>query len=152
MTPEGLKQLQEELKRLKAVERPRIVAEIEAARGLGDLSENAEYHAAKERQALITKKIGEIEGKIASAHVIDPSSFDHKKVVFGATVNLSDINTGEKVLYKIVGADESDVKRGKISVESPLAKSMIGKAVGDTARVVTPRGPKEFEILEIRFE
>lgn len=152
MTPEGLKRLQEELKRLKSVERPKIVAEIEAARGLGDLAENAEYHAAKEQQALVSRKIVELENKIVQAQVIDPASLDHQRVVFGATVSLADQETGEKVCYQIVGADESDVKVGKISVESPIAKSLIGKEVGDLAKVVTPRGTKEFEILSIKYE
>ncbi len=152
MTPDGLRRLQEELKRLKAVERPKNVAEIEAARGLGDLSENAEYHAAKERQGMLVRKIAELENKIAQAQVIDPASLNHQKVVFGATVKLTDIDTGEQVQYQIVGADESDVKTGRISVESPIAKSLIGKGPGETAKVVTPRGSREFEILDIRYE
>ncbi len=152
MTPDGLKKLQEELKRFKSVERPKNVAEIEHARGLGDLAENAEYHSAKERQALIARKIAELENKIVQAHVIDPASLNHQKVVFGATVKLSDVDSGEEVTYQIVGADESNVKEGKISVESPIAKSLIGKEVGVSVRVVTPRGSREFELLEIRFE
>ena len=152
MTPQGLKRLQEELKRLKSVERPKNVADIEAARAMGDLSENAEYHAAKERQVLIAKKIVETENKIAQAHVIDPSSLDHAKVVFGATVRLVDTDSGEELCYQIVGADESDVKTGKISVESPIARSLIGRKVGDIAKVTTPRGAKELEILEIKYE
>ncbi len=152
MTPEGLKRLHEELKRLKSVERPKNVADIEAARAMGDLSENAEYHAAKERQSLIARKMAELENKIVQAHVIDPSSLDHSKVVFGATVRLSDTENGEELRYQIVGGDEADVKAGKISIDSPIAKSLIGKAVGDVAKVVTPRGAKELEILEIRYE
>lgn len=151
MTPEGLKKLQEELKYLKAVERPKIVAEIEAARGHGDLSENAEYEAAKEKQALTTKKIAELENKITQAHVIDPSQIDASKIVFGAIVTLSDTETGDQVCYQIVGADESDVRNGKISVISPIAKSLIGKKIGDEVRATTPRGVREFQVLAIRY-
>lgn len=151
MTPEGLKKLQEELKHLKSVERPRNVDDIEVARGHGDLSENAEYHAAKERQGHIALRLAQLEDKIARAQVIDPSTIDHHKVVFGATVRLSDADLGEEVSYQIVGADESDVKKGRISVESPIAKSLIGKELNDVVKVVTPRGPREFEILEIVY-
>ncbi|MBI2082950.1 MAG: transcription elongation factor GreA [Deltaproteobacteria bacterium] len=152
MTPEGHRRLHEELKKLKAVDRPKNVADIEHARSLGDLSENAEYHAAKEKQGFIASRIAEIENKLAQAHIIDPSKMNHQKVVFGATVKISDINNGEEIQYQIVGADESDVRGGKISIESPIAKSLIGKEKGDTVKVSTPKGTKEFEILEIRFE
>lgn len=151
MTPGGLKKLQEELKQLKSVERPRIVADIEAALAMGDLAENAEYHAAKERQGLLQRKIAELENKIAQAHVIDPALLDHQKVVFGATVRLTATDSGEEVCYRIVGADESDVKERKISVESPVAKALIGRSVGDVVRVISPRGDREFEILEIKY-
>lgn len=152
MTPEGHKKLYAELKHLKAVERPKNVAEIEAARGHGDLSENAEYEAAKERQGLITRRIAEIEDRLSRAHVIDPSKLNHEKVVFGATVKLSDVDSGEEVVYQIVGTHESDVRQGRISVESPIAKSLIGKEINEVVRVVTPRGFREFEILEIKYQ
>ncbi len=152
MTPEGLKKLQEELKFLKAVERPKIVQEIEAARGHGDLSENAEYDAAKEKQGLLSRRIAEVEDRLARAHVIDPSSLNHDRVVFGATVRLSDIDSGEEVRYQIVGVHESDVRQGKISVDSPIAKSLIGKELNDVVKVVTPRGTREFEILDIKYQ
>ena len=152
MTPDGFRKLQEELKRLKAVERPRVVAEIEAARGHGDLTENAEYDAAKEKQALLTKRIAELENKITQAQIIDPSAMNHTKVVFGAKVRLCDTESGEEVEYQIVGADESNVKEGKISVESPIGRSLIGKEKDDSVRVVTPRGPREFQVLEVRYE
>lgn len=152
MTPEGHRRLQEELKHLKAVERPKILLELETARAHGDLSENAEYHAAKEKQELIVKKIAEVENKIAQAQVIDPSQFNHKKVVFGAKVRLSDVDSGDEVSYQIVGGDESNIREGKISIESPIAKSLIGREIGDVVRVTTPRGSREFEVLEIRYE
>jgi len=152
MTPEGHKKLVEELKYMKSVERPKNIADIETARAHGDLSENAEYSAAKERQSHISAKLADLEDKIARAQVIDPSKLDHKKVVFGATVKLSDVDSGEEVRYQIVGGDESDVKKGKISVESPIAKSLIGKEVGDVAKVVTPGGAREFELLEVLYQ
>lgn len=152
ITPDGHRRLHEELKRIKAVERPRNVAEIEEARGHGDLSENAEYDAAKEKQALITRRIAELEDKLSRAQVIDPSKLDHEKIVFGATVKLKDVDSGEELSYQIVGADESDVKNGKISIESPLAKSLIGKESNDVVKVATPRGAREFEVLEIRYQ
>ena len=152
MTPEGLKRLQEDLKYLKSVERPKNIADIETARAHGDLSENAEYAAAKERQSHIAGRLAEIEDKIARAQVIDPSKLSHQKIVFGATVKLADVDSGEEVRYQIVGGHESDVKNGKISIESPIAKSLIGKEIGDVAKVVTPRGAREFEILEIKYQ
>lgn len=152
MTPEGHRRLQEELKHLKAVERPKILLELETARAHGDLSENAEYHAAKEKQELIVKKIAEVENKIAQAQVIDPSKLNNKKVVFGAKVRLSDVDSGDEVSYQIVGGDESNIREGKISIESPIAKSLIGREIGDVVRVTTPRGSREFEVLEIRYE
>lgn len=152
ITPDGHRKLHEELKRMKAVERPRNVAEIEEARGHGDLSENAEYEAAKEKQALITRRIAELEDKLSRAQIIDPSKLDQEKIVFGATVRLMDVDSGDELFYQIVGADESDVKSGKISIESPLAKSLIGKESNEVVKVVTPRGAREFEILEIRYQ
>ena len=152
MTPEGYKKLQEEFKHLKSVERPKNVLDIETARAHGDLSENAEYSAAKERQSHIAMRLVEVEDKIARAQVIDPSQIDHSKIVFGATVRLSDVESGEKIVYQIVGVTESDVPKGKISVASPIAKSLIGKETGDVVRVVTPRGTREFEVLEIAYQ
>lgn len=152
MTPEGKKKLEARLKHLKAVERPKIIQAIEEARAHGDLSENAEYHAAKEAQAHLSRELREIEDKLARAQVIDPSQFNHTKVTFGASVVLEDAETGETKNYQIVGPDETDVKAGKISVVSPVAKALIGKEKGDRVTVTTPKGPKEFEILSIEFK
>ena len=152
MTPEGLKKLQEELKHLKSVERPRNIQDIEEARAHGDLKENAEYAAAKERQSHIAGRLVEVEDRIARAQVIDPSTINQEKIVFGATIRLSDVDSGDVVIYQIVGAHESDVKIGKISIDSPIAKSLIGKEQSDVVKVVTPRGAREFEILEIDYK
>lgn len=152
MTPEGLVKLKEELKRLKTVDKIENIRDIEVARAHGDLSENAEYSAAKERQSHIAGRIAELEEIIACAQVIDPAALDHEKVVFGATVRLSDTDSGEEVTYQIVGIHESDVKAGRISVESPLAKSLIGKTADDLVKLKTARGEKEFEILEILYK
>lgn len=152
ITPAGLQKLKEELKRLKSVDRPRNIQDIEEARSHGDLSENAEYDAAKERQGHILQRISELEDKISRAQVIDPSTLNHTKIVFGATVRLFDIDAGDEVVYQIVGADESNVKEGKISILSPIAKSLIGKLQSEVVKIVTPRGSKEYEVLEIRFE
>ena len=152
MTPDGLVKLKEELKRLKTVDKIENIRDIEVARAHGDLSENAEYSAAKERQSHIAGRIAELEEVIACAQVIDPASLDHEKVVFGATVRLSDTDSGEEVTYQIVGIHESDVKAGRISVESPLAKSLIGKTEEDLVKLKTARGEKEFEILEIIYK
>ncbi|MFO1464727.1 MAG: transcription elongation factor GreA [bacterium] len=152
MTPDGLAKLKEELKRLKTVDKIENIRDIEVARAHGDLSENAEYSAAKERQSHIAGRIAELEEIIACAQVIDPGNLSHDKVVFGATVRLSDTDSGEEMTYQIVGIHESDVKAGKISVESPLAKSLIGKAVEDLVKLRTARGEKEFEILEILYK
>ena len=152
MTPEGYRKLQEELKHLKSVERPKNIQDIETARAHGDLKENAEYAAAKERQSHIAGRLIELEDRIARAQVIDPSSINHEKIVFGATVFLADVDSGEKITYQIVGGHESDVKIGKISIDSPIAKSLIGKEQNDVVKVVTPRGAREFEILEIKYQ
>lgn len=152
MTPEGLAKLKEELKRLKTVDKIENIRDIEVARAHGDLSENAEYSAAKERQSHIAGRIAELEEIIACAQVIDPAALGHEKVVFGATVRLSDTDSGEEVTYQIVGVHESDVKAGRISVESPLAKSLIGKTVDDLVKLKTARGDKEFEVLEIVYK
>ncbi|MFO1519170.1 MAG: transcription elongation factor GreA [bacterium] len=151
ITPQGLQKLKDELKRLKSVERPKIVQEIEVARGHGDLSENAEYEAAKEKQGQIMSRIAEVEDKIARAQVIDPSSLNHSKIVFGATVKLLDVNSGDETTYQIVGEDESNVKEGRISVQSVIAKHLIGKEVSDIVTIVTPKGKRELEVLEISF-
>lgn len=152
MTPDGYKKLQDRLKHLKAVERPKAIEAIEVARGHGDLSENAEYDAAKEHQHQLMEEIRRVEHQLSSAQVIDPSTLDHSKVVFGATVTLSDEDSGGKKCYQIVGTDEADIKLSKISIESPIARAMIGKEVGDTIKVTTPKGVREFEILEIEYK
>ncbi len=152
MTPEGYQKLVEELKYLKSVERPKNIQDIEEARAHGDLKENAEYAAAKDRQSHIAGRTVELEDRIARAQVIDPATINHDKIVFGATVKLSDVDSGEKVVYQIVGGHESDVKQGKISIDSPIAKSLIGKEENDVVKVVTPRGAREFEILEIKYQ
>ncbi len=151
MTKEGYQALQEELKRLKREERPKVIREIQEARAHGDISENAEYHAAKERQSFIEGKIRELEDKIARAQVIDTPRHS-EKVVFGATVLLADVETGEEVRYKIVGADEADIKSGKISISSPVGRALIGHSLDDTVRVKVPSGIKEYEILDITFD
>jgi transcription elongation factor GreA len=151
MTPRGQQNLKDELRRLKE-ERPRISLEIEEARGHGDLSENAEYHAAKEKQGHVEARIRELEGKLALAQVIDPATLSGTKVVFGATVTLSDTDTDESVVYRIVGEDESDVKQGLISVKAPLARAMIGRELGDAVRLKTAKGTREYEITDVKFE
>jgi len=151
ITVQGKAKLEEELKRLIQVERPKVIKAIEEARSHGDISENAEYDAAKERQAMIEGRIGEIQGMLANAEVIDPSQIKSETIVFGATVELLDLDTDEEVTYQIVGVDEADVKQGKISVLSPLARSLIGKTKGDTVQVKSPKGEKEFEIINFYF-
>lgn len=151
MTVGGKKMLEEELKRLKSVDRPAVIAAIEHARSLGDLSENADYSAAKERQGFIEGRIQEINAKIASAQVIDPSTIKSDKVVFGATVTISDQEEGNEITYQIVGADESDIKKNKISVNSPIARALIGKKAGDEAVVNAPKGAVKYDIVEIRY-
>jgi transcription elongation factor GreA len=151
MTNRGYQLLTEELKRLKSVERPKNVREIEEARGHGDLSENAEFHAAKERQSLLDLQIRDIEDKLARAQVIEVSKLSGDKVVFGATVSLADGGTGEKVVYQIVGDDEAEPKNGKISISSPVARALIGKSEGDEVQVRTPTGVRSFEILSVEY-
>ena len=151
MTSKGYQLLTEELKRLKSVERPKNVREIEEARGHGDLSENAEFHAAKERQSLLDFQIREIEDKIARAQVIEVSKLSGDKVVFGATVSLADGDTGEKVIYQIVGDHEAEPKNGKISLSSPIARGLIGKSEGDEVQVRTPTGVRKFDILSVEY-
>ena len=152
ITAEGLARLQEELRRLKTVERPEVIHWLEEARTHGDLSENAEYHAARERQSFIEGRVAELEDKIRRAEVIDVSKLSGKAVKFGATVDLVDVDTDEEVTFLIVGAEESDINSGKLSVTSPLARALIGKEVGETVEVSTPRGSKVYEILKVRFE
>ncbi|MFN4148245.1 MAG: transcription elongation factor GreA [Rhodocyclaceae bacterium] len=153
LTLNGAKQLKEELQRLKTVERPAVIAAIAEARSHGDLSENAEYDAAKERQAFIEGRIAEIEGKLAHAQIIDPRALDADgRVVFGATVDIEDLDAGETVTYQIVGDDEADLKLNKISLNSPVARALIGKFAGDIVEVHTPGGRREYEILDVRYE
>ena len=152
MTKGGLVRLKEELKRLKNVERPKIVKEIAEARSHGDLSENAEYHAAKEKQSHIEGRIAQVEHWIATAEVIDLSKHVGDKVVFGATVKLTDGESGDEVTYRIVGELEADLKQGRISVTSPIARALIGRAEGDEVVVRTPGGQKEYEIQGVSFE
>jgi transcription elongation factor GreA len=153
MTVVGQQRLKEELKRLKTVDRIEISKAIEVARGHGDLSENADYSAAKEKQGFIEGRIKEIESKLALSEVIDPSKLSGERVVFGATVAMTDAESGDEVTYQIVGVDEADLKAGKISITSPIARAMIGKRSGEEVRVVTPKGGgRSYEITEIRFE
>jgi transcription elongation factor GreA len=151
MTAEGYQALDEELKRLKTIERPSVIAAIAEARSHGDLSENAEYHAAKERQGWIEGRIAEIEDKIARAQVIDVSRLSGSQVKFGATVSVVDEDTEEEARYQIVGDHEADVKAGRISLSSPLSRAMIGKEVGDVVEVNTPGGVKAYEILKVEW-
>ncbi|MBL8881505.1 MAG: transcription elongation factor GreA [Hyphomicrobium sp.] len=152
MTVAGLKSLEEELQRLKAVERPRIIAAISEARAHGDLSENAEYHAAKEAQGLNEARVAELEDKISRAEVIDTSKLSGDTIKFGATVSLEDEDTGDKVKYTIVGDLEANLRDGKISISSPIARALIGKAKGDTVEVTTPKGSRSFAVLKVEWK
>ena len=152
MTVEGFKKLEAELHRLKAEERPRIIQQISDAREHGDLSENAEYHAAKDAQGLNEAKVAEIEDKIGRADVIDTSKLSGSTVKFGATVSLEDEDSGDKVKYRIVGEHEANVREGRISINSPIARALIGKVEGDIAEVQAPGGVKSYEITGIRYE
>ncbi|MDO8314598.1 MAG: transcription elongation factor GreA [Rugosibacter sp.] len=152
ITLHGAELLRVELQRLKSVDRPGVIAAIAEARSHGDLSENAEYDAAKERQGFIEGRIAEVEGKLSNAQIIDPASLDADgRVVFGATVELEDVNSGQPVVYQIVGDDESDIKSGKISFGSPVARALISKFSGDTVEVQTPGGVREYEILDVKY-
>jgi transcription elongation factor GreA len=151
MTAEGYHALDEELKRLKTVERPAVIAAIGEARAHGDLSENAEYHAAKDRQGWIEGQIAEIEDRMARAQVIDVSKLSGKQVKFGATVSVVDEDTEEKARYQIVGEHEANVKDGKVSITSPIARAMIGKESGETVEVNTPGGVKAYEITKVEW-
>jgi len=152
MTAGGYERLREELRNLKSVERPAIIQLIAEARTHGDLSENAEYHAARERQSFIEGRIGELEDKISRAEVIDVSRLSGKVVKFGATVTIADEETEEESTYQIVGELEADISAGLLSVTSPLARAIIGKTVGDQVEVATPRGAKDYEIVKVRFK
>ena len=151
MTAEGYTRLQEELKHLKSVERPTVIRAIAEAREHGDLSENAEYHAARERQSFIEGRVLEIEDRISRAEVIDVTALSGDSVKFGATVKLADEDTDEEATYQIVGQDESDIKAGRLSVTAPLARGLIGKSVGDVVEVTTPNGSKSYEVMDIQF-
>ena len=153
LTTRGAQLLKDELHRLKTVDRPAVITAIAEARAQGDLSENAEYDAARERQGFIEGRIAELEGKLANAQVIDPKLVDAEgRVVFGATIELEDLITDKKSTYQIVGDDEADIKIGKISVSSPIARALIGKYAGDVAEVQAPGGLREYEILDVRYE
>jgi transcription elongation factor GreA len=152
MTKRGAELLRSELQRLKTVERPAISAALADARGHGDLSENAEYEAARDRQGIIEARIRDIEAKLANAQVIDPRLLHAEgRCVFGATVELEDAG-GEKATWQIVGEDEADIKEGRISVSSPIARALIGKEAGESVDVQTPGGPKRYEIIDVRYE
>jgi len=151
MTPAGLARLEEELRTLKVIERPAVIRAIAEAREHGDLSENAEYHAARERQSFIEGRVVELEDVISRAQVIDASQMTGDQVRFGATVTLADEDSDEEVAYTIVGAHEADIKSGRLSVQAPLARALIGKHVSDTVEVTTPSGSKSYEIINVRF-
>ncbi len=153
LTARGAQKLRDELHELKSVARPKVIEAIAEARAHGDLKENAEYHAAREQQGFIEGRIAEIEGKLGNAQIIDVSTLNAQgKVVFGATVELMEQESGEEVTYQIVGEDEADIKQGMISVSSPIARALIGKEEGDVAQVQAPGGLKEYEILAVRYE
>ena len=152
MTVTGAQRLKTELHRLKTVERPAVIQAIAEARSHGDLSENADYDAAKERQGFIEGRIADVESKLANAQVIEPAEIDSDgSIMFGATVELEDSSSGVMVTYQIVGDDEADIKHGKISVSSPIARALIGKHKGDTAEVQAPGGVREYEVLAVRY-
>ncbi|HML10814.1 MAG TPA: transcription elongation factor GreA [Stellaceae bacterium] len=151
MTSDGYSRLQEEIKRLKTTERPAIIRAIAEARTHGDLSENAEYHAARERQSFIEGRLAELEDKVARAEVIDTSKLSGSVIKFGATVTLADEETDEEQTFRIVGEDEADIKGGRLSVTSPLARALIGKGKGDSVEVSTPRGAKSYEVVTVAF-
>jgi len=153
MTATGAAKLREELNDLKSVQRPRVIQAIAEAREHGDLKENAEYHAAREQQSFIEGRIQEIEGKLSNAQIIDPTTLNAgDKVLFGATVDLLDLETDKEVTYQIVGEDEADIKEGKISITSPIARALIGKEVDDVAEFQAPGGMREYEIVAVRYK
>lgn len=152
LTVLGAELLRAELQNLKNVERPSVIAAIAEARSHGDLSENAEYDAAKERQSFVEGRIAEVEGKLSNAQIIDPKLLDAEgRCVFASTVDLEDLESGDKVTYQIVGDDEADIKQGKISISSPIARALIGKTSGDVAEVQAPGGIREYEILDVKY-
>ena len=152
LTVFGAEQLKAELQRLKSIERPSVIAAIAEARSHGDLSENAEYDAAKERQGFVEGRIADLEGKLSNAQIIDPTLLDAEdRVVFGASVHLMDLVTDEPVRYQIVAEDEANIKLGKVSVNSPIARALIGKELGDVAEVQAPGGVREYEILDVQY-
>jgi transcription elongation factor GreA len=152
LTVKGAEKLRAELHRLKTVDRPAVIQAIAEARAQGDLSENAEYDAAKEKQGFIEGRIADLEGKLSNAQLIDPATLDAEgRVVFGATVKLEDLESGDIVTYQIVGDDEADIKLGQISVSSPIARALIGKYAGDTVEVQAPGGVREYEILDVLY-
>lgn len=152
MTTGGFDGLQSELKELKTNDRPAVIKAIAEAREHGDLSENAEYHAARDKQSFIEGRIAEIEDKISRAEVIDVAKLSGKKVQFGATVTIADEETDEETTYQIVGEHEADIANGRLSIAAPIARALIGKSVGEAVEVVTPRGQKDYEIVKIRFK
>ena len=151
MTAEGHARLETELKRLKTVERPDVIKSLIAAREHGDLAENAEYHAARERQSFIEGRVRELEDKLSRAEVIDVSKLSGKDVKFGATVTLADEETDEKKTYQLVGADEADVNNGRLSITSPVARALIGRGIGDSVHVNTPNGGRSYEVIKINY-
>jgi transcription elongation factor GreA len=151
ITNQGFEQIEIELKNLKSIERPSIIKSIAEAREHGDLSENAEYHAAKEKQSFIEGRIADLESKISRAEVINTKKLKGNKIIFGATVTLGDLDSKKNIIYKIVGTEEADVENGKISISSPLAKALLGKKIDDTVEVYSPGGSKEYEIEDIKF-
>lgn len=153
LTVVGADMLRAELQNLKSVERPSVILAIAEARAQGDLSENAEYDAAKEKQGFVEGRIADLEGKLSNAQIIDPTTLDAEgRIVFGATVELEDANSGESVTYQIVGDDEADIKKGKISVSSPIARALIGKYAGDSADVQAPGGVRQYEVLDVLYK
>jgi transcription elongation factor GreA len=152
LTVTGAEKLRAELHQLKSVERPAVINAIAEARAHGDLSENAEYDAAKERQGFIESRIADVEAKLSNAQIIDPTLLDADgRCVFGATVELEDLDAGQTMTYQIVGDDEADLKQGKISISSPIARALIGKSAGDVVEVNTPGGTREYEILDVKY-
>ena len=152
MTADGYARLEEELRHLKSVARPDVIRAISEAREHGDISENAEYHAARERQSFIEGRLAELEDKISRAEVIDPAKLSGKQVKFGATVTLIDEDTEEKAVYQIVGEDEADIKENRLAITSPLARALVGKSVGDSVEVMTPGGSRSYEISKVAFK
>lgn len=152
ITPGGAQKLRDELQHRKSVERPAITAMIAEARAHGDLSENAEYHAAKERQGFNEGRIKEIEDKLSRAEIIDPAKLAGDKIAFGATVKLFNTDTEEEVTYQILGADEADINAGSVSITSPIARSLLGKEAGDEVKIRTPAGERVYEVLEVEFK